>query len=79
MVRAIGFCPDQPIVIVLSKCFVSRPSMEIVHTIGSCCDLPTEIVFVPMICFWSRLLIGIVRSIGFCPDVSNASLRFHLL
>ena len=70
MVRAIGFCPDLPIIIVLSICSVScLLLMEKVHTTGSCCDIPIQIVIVSVICFWSCLLVGMVRSIALCPDL----------
>ena len=46
--------------------------LERVHTIGSCCDLPIEIVSVN--CLWSCLSIGMTRSIGFWLDLSFATL-----
>ena len=69
----IGVCPGLPIEFFFSICFVSCLLMEMVHTIGSCCDLPIEIVTaVSIICFWSWLWTRMGRTIDFCPDLLNA-------
>ena len=60
MVRAIGCSRGLPIGICISICFVSRLYTEMVHTIGSCCDLRTEIVLL----FNNLFLVSRINSNG---------------